>query len=131
MLVLIMTSVTNQHHSDLWQHPVCWAKVVLRDSNTITNIVIIFIILIIFGSMLGKSSSTGFQLCHVTSAFVEHAIINIIIIIILFIITIITIIILFIILIILLPLVNVVVVEFNISTIFINTNSTVLLFYER
>ena len=73
--------------------------------------------------MLGKSSSTGFHLCHVTSAlvsaFVEHAITNIIIIIILFII-----------LIILLPLVNVVVVEFNISTISINTNSTVLLFYD-
>ena len=72
--------------------------------------------------MLGKSSSTGFHLCHVTSAlvsaFVEHAITNIIIII------------LFIILIILLPLVNVVVVEFNISTISINTNSTVLLFYD-
>ena len=72
--------------------------------------------------MLGKSSSTGFHLCHVTSAlvsaFLEHAITNIIIII------------LFIILIILLPLVNVVVVEFNISTISINTNSTVLLFYD-
>ena len=75
--------------------------------------------------MLGKSSSTGFHLCHVTSAlvsaFLEHAITNIIIIVI---------IIFFIILIILLPLVNVVVVEFNISTIFINTNSTVLLFYD-
>ena len=72
--------------------------------------------------MLGKSSSTGFHLCHVTSAlvsaFLEHAITNIIIII------------LFIILIILLPLVNVVVVEFNISTISINTNSTVLRFYD-
>ena len=35
MLVLIMTGVTNQHHSDLWQHPACWAKVVLRDSNSV------------------------------------------------------------------------------------------------
>ena len=127
MLVLIMTGVPNQHHSDLWQHPACWAKVVLRDSNTITNIVTITI-LIIFGSS-SSSSSTGFQLCHVTSAlvsaFLEHAIIIIIIII-----TIINIIILFIFLIILLPLVNVVVVEFNISTLSTNTNSTVLLFYD-
>ena len=75
--------------------------------------------------MLGKSSSTRFQLCHVTSAkvsaFLEHAITNI---------TNIVIIILFIILIILLPLVNVVVVDFNFSTLSTNTNSTVLLFYD-
>ena len=82
--------------------------------------------------MLGKSSSTGFHLCHVTSAkvsaFLEHAITNIIITNI--IITNIVIIILFIILIILLPLVNVVAVDFNFSTLSTNTNSTVLLFYD-
>ena len=76
--------------------------------------------------MLGKSSSTRFQLCHVTSAkvsaFLEHAITNIII-------TNIIIIFLFIILIILLPLVNVVAVDFNFSTLSTNTNSTVLLVY--
>ena len=77
--------------------------------------------------MLGKSSSTGFHLCHVTSAlvsaFFEHAITNIINIIAI-------IIILFIIYIILLPLVNVVAFDFNFSTLSTNTNSTVLLFYD-
>ena len=74
--------------------------------------------------MLGKSSSTGFHLCHVTSAlvsaFFEHAITNIINIII----------ILFIIFIILLPLVNVVAFDFNFRTLSTNTNSSVLLFYD-
>ena len=79
MLVLIMTSATNQHHSDLWQHPACWAKVVLRDSIILFIILTILlprVITVIFGSLLSKSSSTGFHLCHVTSAlvsaFVEH-----------------------------------------------------------
>ena len=70
--------------------------------------------------MLGKSSSTRFQLCHVTSAkvsaFLEHAITNIII----------TNIVIFILIIILI--VNVVVVDFNFSTVSTNTYITVLLF---
>ena len=66
--------------------------------------------------MLGKSSSTGFQLCHVTSAFLEHAIANIII----------TNIVIFILINILI--VNVVVVDFNFSTVSTNTYITVLLF---